>query len=338
MKAAGVCHSDLHTFKGELAPAPPLVLGHEGAGIVEAVGEAVEHLKPGDRVMLNWLPACGACASCLDGEPYLCERLSATTLQGKLLDGTTRLATADGLELKHLLGVASMAECCVVPAAGVIPIPDDLPFSVAAICGCAVLTGIGAVLNTARLPAGRSAAIIGCGGVGLSALQGCLLSGLNPIIAVDLVESKLEAALLMGASHVVYAAKEDVVKTLRKRTGRGPDVIFDSVGSAATISQSLRAVRPGGMVVVIGLHGAAAEAPISSAALVLQNKQIRGSFAGSSRPRVDLPRIFELYRSGRLQLDELITCRYKLADLPLAFDDLSAGRIIHGVIDLDSEA
>jgi Zn-dependent alcohol dehydrogenase len=207
-----------------------------------------------------------------------------------------------------------------------------VPFEVAAITGCAVVTGVGAVINTARVQAGSSAAVIGCGGVGLSAILGCQLAGCYPILAVDVLDSKLEYARKLGATETVNARQSDVVKTLRTLTRVGPDYVFDTVGSAATIPQALQAVAPGGTAVVAGLHAAKSDVPISAGALVFQNKRLLGSFAGSLRPQIDLPRLVELYRAGRLPLDALITQRYPLKDLARAFADMEAGAVARGVI------
>ncbi|HID55890.1 TPA: Zn-dependent alcohol dehydrogenase [Candidatus Poribacteria bacterium] len=335
MRAAGVCHSDLHTLRGELRATPPLVLGHEGAGTVEAVGPGVNRVKHGDRVIINWLPSCGRCRYCMEGHPNLCERLADTTFQGKLPDGTSHLRTDDGILLKHYLSSATMAEYAVVDEAGVIPIPDDVPFEVAAIIGCAVLTGVGAVLNTAQVRPGRSAAVIGCGGVGLSAIQGCRLAGCHPIIAVDIMDSKLDLARELGATDVINARRTDPVEELRKRTDGGPDYVFDSVGAATTIRQALEAVRPAGVAVIIGLHAGLQEIPIPPISLILFDKRLLGSFAGSSRPHVDLPRLVELYRAGLLDLDKLISKRYTLEEIERAFADMEAGNIARGVLMFD---
>ena len=344
MRVAGVCHSDLHVYRGELRVRPPIVLGHEGAGVVEAVGSQVGRVKRGDRVMVNWLPACEMCARCLNGRPNLCQRFADTTFKGMLLDGTSRLRTLDGIALKHMLGAAIMAEYAVVDEAGVISFPADVPFDVAAVTGCAVATGVGAVINTAQAKPGTPAAVIGCGGVGLSAIQGCRLAGCNPIVAIDVIDRKLVFAKRLGATHVVNPKTSNLEEALRDLTDGGPECIFDSVGSAATIPQALALTRPGGTTTVVGLHAARAdvpilevEVPISPAVLIYQNKRLLGSFAGSIRPRLDLPMLFELYRAGKLQLDELITGRYPLDDLARAFEDMESGKVARGVLVFGTE-
>ncbi len=335
VRAAGVCHSDLHNLRGELRTPPPFVLGHEGAGIVESVGSGVTRVKPGDRILVNWLPADDTCPMCLAGHPYLCERLARTTLQGLLPEGTTRFRTLDGTPLRHLLSSATMSEYIVIDQSGAIPFPADVPFPVAAIMGCAVVTGIGAVINTARVRAGSSAAVIGCGGVGLSAILGCRLAGCHPIFAVDVIDSKLEMARQMGATETINAQQANVPKTLRALTRIGPDYVFDTVGSAATIAQALNAAAPAGTAVVVGLHGSKTDVPIPAGALVFQNKRLLGSFAGSMRAQLDLPRLVDLYRAGRLPLDALISRSYPLTQIHLAFADMEAGANARGVIEFD---
>jgi S-(hydroxymethyl)glutathione dehydrogenase/alcohol dehydrogenase len=335
VRAAGVCHSDLHNMRGELRLTPPFVMGHEGAGIVEAVGANVTRVQPGDRVLVNWLPADNTCPTCLSGHPNLCERFAKTTFQGWLPDGTSRLKTTDGVPLKHLLSSATMSEHIVIDQAGAVPFPADVPFEVAAIIGCAVVTGVGAVINTARVQAGSAAAVIGCGGVGLSAIQGCRLAGCHPIIAVDVIDSKLEFARQMGATETVNAKQVDAVKTLRALTRVGPAYVFDTVGSATTIAQALQAAGPAGTAVIVGMHAVKIDVPISAGALVFQNKRLLGSFAGSMRPHIDLPRLIELYRAKRLPLDALITKRYALAQVAQAFEDMQAGAVARGVIVFD---
>lgn len=333
MRAAGVCHSDLHTYRGELRTQPPLVLGHEGAGVVEEVGAGVTGVKVGEPVLVNWLPACGSCPNCLNGHFNLCKRLATTAFAGMMFDGTSRLKTEAGLVLKHYLGAATMSEYMVLPEAALIPFPDDVPFDVAAIIGCAVATGVGAAINTAQIQPGSSAAVIGCGGIGLSIIQGCRLAGSDPLVAIDIAASKLEFAHRVGATHTINAREENVEEALRQIVSNRPDYVFDSVGSAGTIPQALRAARPGGTAVIVGLHSALEEVPISPASLIFENKRLLGSFVGSAHPRLDLPKLVELYRAGKLQLDELITDRYTLDELPAAFEAMEAGTIAaRGVI------
>ena len=339
MHAAGVCHSDLHTLRGELRAVPPLVLGHEGAGTVAAVGDKVTSCKPGDRVVVNWLPACECCPTCLSGRHNLCERLARTTFKALLVDGTTRLSTSDGVPLKHFLSAATMAEYAVVDEHGAVPIPDSVPFDVAAVIGCAVATGVGAVINTAQAKPGQPAAVIGCGGVGLSALLGCKLVGCNPIVALDVMDSKLEFARKLGADLTINSARsEDASKELREATGGGPEYVFDSVGAGPTIELALKAARPGGTATIVGLHAAKEQVPIPAGALVLQNKRLLGSFAGSICPRLDLPKLLDLYVGGRLPLDSLISKRYPLEQLANAFEDMEAGSVARGVLMLEPRA
>ncbi len=335
IRAAGVCHSDLHTLRGELRAPPPLVLGHEGAGIVERVGNAVTSVAPGDRVMVNWLPADHTCPTCLAGHPSLCERFATTTFQARLPDGSSRLTAEGGTTLGHMLSAATMAEYVVVKEAGVIGFPEGVPFEVAAITGCAVMTGVGAVLNTAQTAPGSTAAVIGCGGVGLSALLGCRLAGCYPIIAVDVIDSKLDFARELGATHTVNSSKEDAVERLRELTNGGPQYVFDSVGAEVTVRQALEAAHSYGTATIVGMHSAIQNVSIPLGALVFPNKRLLGSFVGSSVPMVDLPRLVELYRAGRLELDKLITRSYQLDEIAQAFEDMEAGRVVRGVLVFD---
>ncbi len=335
MRAAGVCHSDLHALRGELASTYPVVIGHEGAGMVEQVGANVTGVRPGDRVFVNWLPADGTCPACLRGQPNLCERLFRTTFAGKLPGGASRLRTGDNLELAHFLSAATMSEYIVIDQASAIPFPEDVPFEVAAITGCAVATGVGAVANTARLQPGNSAAVIGCGGVGLSILLGLNLAGAFPIVAIDIAESKLEMARQFGATETLNSLQGDVVKSLRRLLNGGPDYVFDSVGAPATIAQALQGVRNGGTAVIAGLHAARAQVSIPAGSLVMGGKSLLGSFAGSMRPQVDLPRLIALYRAGRLRSDRLVSRTYRLQELPQAFEDMEGGRVIRGIIVFD---
>ncbi len=335
MKAAGVCHSDLHTLKGELRTKPPLVLGHEGAGIVEALGPGVTRFQPGDRVLINWLPSCHVCPTCQAGHENICERLFNTTFMGTMLDGASRLHGLNGEYIKQYLSSATMAEYAVVPEDGAIHLHDDVPFDVGAIIGCAVITGVGAVINTAKVIPGSRAAVIGCGGIGLSAMQGCVLAGCAEIIAVDVLEEKLAFAQRMGATATVNARAEDPVKALKRLTDGGPEYIFDSVGSAQTIPQALNAAGPAGTATIIGLHAALEEVPVAPGQLIYQNKRLLGSFAGEMTPLHDLPRLQKLYLAGRLELDKLITRHYPLDDVAQAFEDMENGKVARGVLIFD---
>lgn len=334
MLAAGVCHSDLHTYRGELRVTPPLVLGHEGAGIVEAIGEDVTRVVPGDHVMINWLPSDRTCPACKRGDEHLCERLPSTTFAGKLLDGTTRIHTEDGIDLKHYLTASTMSEHMVFMEDGVIPIPADIPPAVAAITGCAVITGVGTVRNSVGAEPGSSAIVFGCGGIGLSMVQGCVLAGCSPIIAVDLVPEKLNLARSLGATHLINGGDEDALAQMADITG-GADYAFDSVGSNATVGQAIRAIRPGGTVAVAGLHAAKGDLSVPGGMLVLQAKTLMGAFGGSLKPTEDLPQLIELYQSGDLKTDLMISDRYSLDQLPQAFDDMEKGGGARGVIIFD---
>lgn len=339
MRAAGICHSDLHTMRGELRAKPPLVLGHEGAGVVEVVGKEVRRVQPGDHVVINWLPACGECTMCLSGIANQCERLPRTTFLGLLPDGTTRLSTSDGLVLKHYLSSATLSEYAILHEASVIPIPKDIPFEVAAISGCAVLTGVGAALKTAQVQSGRSVVVLGLGGVGLSMLLACRLAGCQPIIAVDQWEHKLALARQLGADELINSCYQDLVTEVRALTaGRGADFVLDSVGAEATIARGLQALAPRGRMAVAGLFDATKQVAIPAGALIFQEKHLMGSFAGSSNPNLDLPWLLSLFQSGQLPVERLITHRYSLKEVPQAMEHLQKGLMGRGVVLFDEHS
>ncbi len=329
--AAGVCHSDLHTLKGHLRVRPPLVLGHEGSGIIAEVGAGVSHVKPGDHVVYNWLPSCNGCPTCLEGRPNLCETFPATILQGLLPHRESRIQTQDGSPLKHHLGVATMSEYMVTHAKNVIPCPEAVPMPTSAIVGCAVITGMGAVWNTAQAQPGRPLAVIGCGGVGLSAIMGAKVAGCSPVIGVDVQASKLEFARDLGADLTLNAAETDVVEGLKDLTRGGPEYVIDTVG-AATMNTALQAARPGGTVVVVGMHAFQEEIAISPAQLVAMNRRLLGSFVGSSAPYRDIPRILQMQEAGLLHLDRLVSKTYPFQQVQTAFDDMVAGEVARGVL------
>lgn len=326
MHAAGVCHSDLHVMKGELRQALPVVLGHEGAGVVEAVGAEVRSIQPGMRVALSWIPGCGKCFFCQNHQAHLCE-------QGDPYAKESRFSL-NGEPVHHFLSTSAFAESLIVPEGGVVPIPDDISLETAALISCGVATGIGAVLNAARVPAGAAIAVFGCGGVGLNIIQGAKLAGAAVIAAVDRVPAKLETARQFGATHTIDASNPDVdvVKTLRDLTGRGVDYAFEAIGHTGVLQTALSSTRKGGAVIAVGLPPVDQKLDVRGLALVLQEKSIIGSLYGSRSPSEQIPRLLDLYREGKLMLDELISHRFSLDQINEAFDTLESGQMTRGLI------
>jgi len=332
LKAAGVCHSDLHPARGEWPVRTPLVLGHEGAGVVREVGEGVKGVRAGDHVVFCWAPPCGVCPPCREGRPVLCDRLERTTYRNRLPTGDT-LLSARGQRLAHYNGTACFADFAVVAEEGVIAVPGDVPFEALATLGCAVVTGVGAVLNAARPGAGSKAAVIGAGGVGLNVVQGARLAGCEAIVALDTRPGPLRLAREFGATDVVDASGEKVDERVLELTdGRGADYVFDTVGAPATLAQALRLARKGGTVVVTGLARLDALASFPLFPFVMQEKRLVGSLYGSGQPARDVPRLVELYREGRLKLAELATRTYALTDINDALDALAGGEGARGII------
>jgi S-(hydroxymethyl)glutathione dehydrogenase/alcohol dehydrogenase len=330
--ASGVCHSDLSVMNGTLPfPPPPAVLGHEGAGIVEGVGSDVTAVKPGDHVILSWRPSCGKCGYCVTGRPQLCQTIGMALLQGYLPDGTSRLHKGD-TEIKHFTGVSSFAEYAVVPEAGIVKIRTDVPLEAAALVGCGVMTGVGAVINTAKVEPGSSVAVIGCGGVGLNVVQGAVLAGAEKIIAIDLNPRKLELAKQFGATHFVNPKEGDpVTQVLGLTDGLGVDYAFEVIGRADTAVQAYNSIRPGGTAVVVGVAKPDDMMMIPALSL-LQEKTLKGSIYGSARPSVDMPRLLELYMNKKLKLDELVSRRIKLEEINAAFEWMEKGEVARSVI------
>jgi S-(hydroxymethyl)glutathione dehydrogenase / alcohol dehydrogenase len=332
LAASGVCHTDLTVRSGALPLPPPCVLGHEGAGVVEAVGRAVRHLAPGDHVVLSWSANCGRCHYCVRGRSHLCEGVMDGFLRGDEYvfdDAGTRVA--------RLAGVASFAERTVVRASAAIKIPVDVPLDRACLVGCAVMTGIGAAINTVSIEPGESVAVFGCGGVGLNVLQGARLRGASPIIAVDRVQAKLELARTFGATDVVLAGPEvDVVAALRDRTdGLGVDYAFEVIGSTAVVAQAFAACKRGGTTVVVGAPPVTDELRLPAASLPLEEKSVVGSLYGSANLGRDIPRLIDLYQRGAILLDELIEARIGLDDANEALDALARGEGARRVIIYD---
>lgn len=314
MLASGLCHSDLHVVQGEWPFDYRIVLGHEGAGEVVAIGEDVDDLEIGQRVIVNWYASCRECADCVAGKPYLCVRTSA--IDNALPDGTTPLTASDGIATRPLLGVGTHAEYSLVTREAVVAVSPEVPADVAAIIGCAVTTGVGAVLNTADVQSGQSAVVVGTGGVGQSIVMGLALVGAHPIIAVDLSEDRLEAAREFGATHLLRGDDPDLNERIIEITGGGADFAFDAIGHPRTSSNLPNLIRNGGAAVIVGMPARDAEVPILTWALVAANKRILGCNYGSSNPAVDFPRIADLYLQGKLPLDRLIDGHIRLGDYP----------------------
>jgi S-(hydroxymethyl)glutathione dehydrogenase/alcohol dehydrogenase len=332
VKAAGVCHSDLHPARGDWPARVPLVLGHEGAGIVRETGEGATRVRVGDHVVFCWAPACGACPYCLEGRPVLCDRLERTTYRNRLPAGGTRLR-ARGKEVAHFNGTACFADFAVVAEEGAIPVPADVSFEALATLGCAVITGVGAVLNAARVEAGAKVLVIGAGGVGLNVVQGARLAACEKIIAVDMQTKPLKLAREFGATDAIEASGEDVAQKVRELTdGRGPDYVFDTVGAPATLSQALAFARKGGTVVLTGLSRTDALASFPLFPFVMQEKRLKGSLYGSGQPLKDIPLLVSLYREGKLKLDELVSRSYGLEGVNEALDALASAEGARGII------
>jgi S-(hydroxymethyl)glutathione dehydrogenase/alcohol dehydrogenase len=323
--AAGVCHSDLHMVRGEWNHRTPVVLGHEGSGVVSALADDVHGLAVGDHVVLSWVPSCNACRYCLAGRPAQCQKAATViAVDGTMFDGTSRLSL-DGGECFHYLGVSSYAEKAIVPASGAIKVRADAPLDVIAIVGCAVATGVGAVRNTAAVPHGATVAVIGCGGVGLSCVQGARLAGASRIVAVDVVPAKLDLARRLGATDTVDASATDAVAALRELVPEGLDFVFDAIGAIATTQQAIAALGMGGAAVVVGLPPAGSTASFEPLALAEADQRILGSNYGSCVPRRDIPQLVDLYMSGDLNLDDMVSARRPLEDAAQALDDLATG-------------
>ncbi len=326
IEATGVCHSDLHYVNGGLAARTPIVLGHEGAGIVEAVGEGVSSVAAGDKVVLMWRPRCGECEYCLAGRPAQCALGRVHGQTNGLLRGGTRLSK-DGERIHHLMGDACFAEHAVVSQESVIKIDPDIPSEIAAIVGCAVITGMGTVLNRMPNLAGKSVAIIGAGGVGLSAVIAAELVGAAQIIVSDVVPARLEKARQLGATHTIDSRDEDFAARVLDITGGGAHYVMEAIGRPATIRAGFDALRPGGTEIIVGLGSAGEELSIPINLLVQGDRQVVGALYGSSNTPLQLPEILRLYRAGRLPLDQLLDRSFPLAEANEALEHLRTGAI-----------
>jgi Zn-dependent alcohol dehydrogenase len=333
IEAAGVCHSDLHYMTGDLAAKLPIVPGHEGAGVVEAVGPGVgDRVSVGDRVALLWRPRCGECDACVAGNPAMCRfgRVFATT--NGLFDGTTRLHRGDE-RIHHLMGVSCFAERVVVSATSVLRIPEGVPMAIAAISACAVITGVGAAMNAVQGAAGRPLLVLGAGGVGLAAVMGAALVGASPVVVVDLDPAKLELARRLGATDVVDGGTEDVLeRVLAVSGGEGVTTVIDAVGSPGTLRTSFSCLAPGGTLVALGISSADATMAVPINELVQRQKRIVGALYGLGNPRIDLPRIWALYLTGRLPLDLLLGSTRPLDQVNEAYAELRSGAVGRGIL------
>jgi len=327
--ATGVCHSDYHVIKGEWKYGLPMILGHEAAGVVEAVGPNVSGVQPGDHAVLSFRPACGVCRLCALGRTVLCE--GRTGDRFKMHDGTARVHR-NGEDLSVLGRVGSFAEQVVVPAEQVVPVRKDVSMEVLALIGCAVTTGVGAVVNAAKVEPGSTVAVIGCGGVGLNVIQGAALVNAGRIIAVDLLDNKLEYARQFGATDVVNGSNGDAVEQVRELTGGGVDYAFEVIGNGKTVEQAIQMTRVAGTACVVGMAPQGSQATFDPLLLVTKETKLIGTWYGSARPRIDFPRMVELTLAGKLKVEELISRRYSLDQINEGFERLGRGEVARGVI------
>jgi S-(hydroxymethyl)glutathione dehydrogenase / alcohol dehydrogenase len=335
--AAGVCHTDLHLAEGKLgAGRAPMVLGHEGAGVVETVGERVAGLAPGDRVAFCFVPPCRACRACAAGRFHLCETAAAHAWAGTLLDGTSRLALADGTAVQHCNFVSCFAERCVVPAAAAVQLPPELPLWQGALLGCAVMTGVGAVRNAARVALGETVCVIGCGGIGMQIVAAARLAGAGRVIAVERDPAKLELALRRGATDAVGAADGDPVAAVLALEPGGVDHAFEAVGLPATIRQAWDVLRPGATAIVVGIAPAGAEVALPALEL-LSEKGLRGCYYGSANATVEIGLLARLAADGRFALDDVVSHVCDLDGIEDAFGRLRRGEGLRTLVVLDDE-
>ncbi len=328
MKATGICHSDLSMINGTIRSKLPSVLGHEGAGIVEQVGEGVGNVKPGDHVVLSFVPNCGHCYHCDRSEPFLCLKNKP---HGGLLDGTSRVKL-NGQEIAVMSFLGNMAEYCVVPSVCVVAVDKSHDFKAAALVGCGVTTGVGAVIRTAEVKPGSSVAVFGCGGVGLNVIQGARIAGAAKIIAVDLSVEKMKMARAFGATDVINPSQEAFRQVLELTDGIGVDYAFEVVGNGKLVEQCFKATRMNGMTVLVGVGRAEDRFSFNAMIVPFTGKTIKGCMYGSCNFKVDFPMYLDLYRQKKLDLDRLITRTYAIDEAPQAFADLESGVNARGVI------
>lgn len=331
MAACGVCHSDWHLMTGATKHPTPVVPGHEGAGVVEAVGPGVSRVKPGDHVILNWAPNCGHCFYCLRDKPNLCQTYVEPIWAGTMMDGTTRLCW-QGRPVYVFSALGAFAELAVVPQETCIPVRKEIPLKAASLVGCAVATGVGAVIRTAKVEPGSSVVVFGCGGVGLNILQGAALAGAEKIIAVDRSEAKMNLARQFGATHTLLANEHTIEAVKELTCGRGADYSFEAVGVTVVQEEAVAAARPGGAAVFVGLAPMGTNTNIPGSVLARTEKVVMGSYYGSVNTTRDFPLLIDLYLAGKLKLDELVTREYALEQINEAYAHMLSGETARGVV------
>ena len=335
IRAAGLCHSDLSVINGDRPRPMPMALGHEAAGIVEVLGEGVTDLAVGDHVVMVFVPSCGHCPTCAEGRPALCEPGAVANGAGTLLTGARRISAENAEAINHHLGCSAFAEYATVSRRSLIKVDADLPFEHAALFGCAVLTGVGAVVNTGRVQAGTSVAVVGLGGVGLAALLGARAAGAREIVAIDLSAEKRALALELGATHTFDAADADCVEAVRAATKGGLDTVFEMAGSIRAFDTAYRVTRRGGTTITAGLPPPTASFALPMVNLVAEERTVKGSYIGTCVPVRDLPRYISLFQRGRLPVDRLMSGSLALDEINEGFDRLAQGTVVRQIVRFD---
>lgn len=334
MKATGVCHSDLSMINGTIPASMPVVIGHEGAGIVEELGAGVTQFEVGDHVVLSFIPFCGECHSCHTHQPFLCT--AGSPHPGRMLDGTTRVhSAANGEELGVMTQIGCMAEHIIAPSVSAVKIDKSIPFDKAALVGCGVMTGVGAAINTAKVTPGSSVVVFGCGGIGLSIIQGARLSGAGMVIAVDLADNKLEMAENFGATHTINSGNVDAQEEIMKLTTRGADFAFEAVGQNFLMELAYACTRRGGTTTIVGVGSPAKNFSVDSLSIGMSARTIKGCMYGSANPPRDFPMLLDLYQAGKLNLDDMVSKTYSIDDIHQAFVDMEANTNARGVLVYD---
>ncbi|MCC5809714.1 MAG: zinc-dependent alcohol dehydrogenase family protein [Ectothiorhodospiraceae bacterium] len=335
IKAAGLCHSDLSVMNGNRPRPVPMALGHEAAGVVKALGRGVTDLAVGDHVVAVFVPSCGHCGPCAEGRPALCEPGNKANVAGTLFSGAHRLHRADGSPVNHHLGVSAFADHAVVSRNSLVRVDPELPFEHAALFGCAVLTGVGAAVNSADIRAGQSVAVIGLGGVGLNSVLGALVAGAGDVVAVDMDEGKLALAQELGATHSFNSSADGAVERIKEATGGGVDCAIEMAGSEKALEFAYQITRRGGMTVTGGLAHPERKLSIQQVSLVAEERTLRGSYVGSCVPVRDVARYVKLFRQGKLPVDKLLSRKLRLDEINAGFDALADGRAVRQVVAFD---